>query len=80
MFMEKLILAGVALLFLGILLIFAGTILSIASAEKNVKIETAGVIMIGPIPIMFGDKRLLIPLALLAIALMLISYWLFWRH
>lgn len=78
--MEKLILAGIALLFLGILLIFAGTTLNIASTEKNVKVESAGIIMIGPIPIMFGRKHLLVPLALLAIALMLISYWLFWRH
>ena len=78
--MERLILAGIALLFLGILLIFAGTILGVASAEKNVKIESAGIIMIGPIPIMFGNKRLLVPLALLAVILMIVSYWFFWRH
>lgn len=78
--MERIILAGLAFLFVGILLIFAGTILSAVGTEKNAKMESAGIIMIGPIPIMFGSRRLLIPLALLAIILMIISYWLFWKH
>ncbi|MCD6478440.1 MAG: DUF131 domain-containing protein [Candidatus Diapherotrites archaeon] len=76
--MEKLILAGFAFLLIGIALIFAGILLSAASGRANV--EGAGIIMIGPVPIMFGSKRLLLPLALLAIVLMLVFYLLFWRH
>jgi uncharacterized protein (TIGR00304 family) len=76
--MEKLILAGFAFLFIGVALIFAGILLSAASGKTS--IEGAGIIMIGPVPIMFGSKRLLLPLALLAIVLMLVFYLLFWKH
>jgi len=77
--MEKLMLIGLAAIFFGFLLIMLAALLSTFS-EKNVKVESAGIIMIGPIPIMFGSKRLLIPLAILAIALMVLSYMLFWKR
>ena len=72
-------LIGLAAIFFGFLLIMLAALLSTFS-EKNVKVESAGIIMIGPIPIMFGSKRLLIPLAILAIALMVLSYMLFWKR
>ena len=72
-------LIGLAAIFFGFLLIMLAPLLSTFS-EKNVKVESAGIIMIGPIPIMFGSKRLLIPLAILAIALMVLSYMLFWKR
>lgn len=72
-------LIGLIAIFFGFLLIMLAALLSMFS-EKNVKVESAGIIMIGPIPIMFGSKRLLIPLAILAIALMVLSYMLFWKR
>ncbi len=72
-------LIGLIAIFFGFLLIMLAALLSTFS-EKNVKVESAGIIMIGPIPIMFGSKRLLIPLAILAIALMVLSYMLFWKR
>ena len=74
--MKELILIGFSLLLTGVLAIIAGTILS----SGNSNIESAGIIMVGPIPIMFGDKRLLLPLAILATILMISFYVLFWKQ
>jgi len=74
--MKELVLIGFALIFFGVLAIIAGTILS---SDTN-KVEGAGIIMIGPIPIMFGSKRLLLPLVILAIVLMIVFYILFLRR
>ncbi len=62
---------------IGIMLVVLGIFLIIFSAffQKNAKIEGAGIVMIGPIPIFFGSDRLLVPLALLAIVLIL--FWFF---
>lgn len=74
--MKELVLIGFALIFFGVLAIIAGTMLG----SDNSKVEGAGIIMIGPIPIMFGSKRLLLPLVILAIVLMIVFYILFWRR
>jgi len=75
--MEKIIYAGLLLIFAGFFLVFAGSIAD--TWNKSVKVEGAGIIMIGPVPIMFGDKRLLVPLAVSAIVLIAI-YLLLWRR
>ncbi len=73
--MKELVLIGFALIFFGVLAIIAGTMLS----AENSKVESAGIIMIGPIPVMFGNKRLLLPLAILAIIL-IGFYTLLWKQ
>jgi uncharacterized protein (TIGR00304 family) len=69
---EELILAGIALIFTGFLLIFMGVLLSAGSEE----VEGGGVIMIGPIPIVFGTGRGVTVAMVLAIVLM--ALWIVW--
>ncbi|MDP1552031.1 MAG: TIGR00304 family protein [Methanobacteriaceae archaeon] len=66
---------------------FIGSILQTAisdnSDENSTKseIKTGGVILIGPIPIIFGnDKNMLVTGVIMAIILMAIAYFLFYRH
>ncbi len=75
---------GFVLLFIGILTIIAVSIL-IAARGRNAKTKTAGVIIIGPVPIVFGsDKKTVKTLLILSTALtlslvaaLLIYYFLF---
>ncbi|WP_029551040.1 TIGR00304 family membrane protein [Thermococcus zilligii] len=52
---EIIIMAGIALIFMGFLLVFIGTLVSSLGGETEV--EGGGVIMIGPVPIVFGTGR-----------------------
>jgi len=73
--MEKLILAGISLVFIGIILIFIGSLFSSlnTSEKSNLKIAAGG--FIGPIPFgFFNDKRMFYVL----IALMIFSLLFFW--
>lgn len=75
--------AGIALIVIGVIAIVSAIILA-SGGEKKRKIRGAGVIMIGPIPIIFGtDKKsikevLVLALALVVIILivMVVYYWL----
>ncbi len=79
---------GFGLVLLGILLLIAAAILITVSRARNVKTKTAktaGVIIIGPVPIVFGsDKKTVKTLLILSTALtlslvaaLLIYYFLF---
>lgn len=73
-----LVIAGIIVVFVGIALIFIGSILQ--STSKTTEVHTGGVIMIGPIPIIFGnDKGLIITGVILAIVIMVVYYILFYR-
>lgn len=73
-----LIIAGIIVVFIGIALIFVGTALQ--STSKTSEVHTGGVIMIGPIPIIFGnDKSLVFGAAIFAIIIMILWYFLFYR-
>lgn len=81
-----LILSGFLVVLLGISLIIIGTILQSASSnnspanESSTEIKTGGVILIGPIPIIFGsDKRMAITGVVMALILMAAYYYLFYR-
>jgi len=77
---NSIILAGFAVVVLGVLLIFIGTALQSSSSSSKTEIHTGGVIMIGPIPIVFGnDKGLVVIAVIFAIILMILSYFLFYR-
>jgi uncharacterized protein (TIGR00304 family) len=75
---------GIALIVVGIIVIIAAIILASVGETKKGKLSAAGVIIIGPIPIIFGtDKKsvktvLALALALTIVALMIIiiNYWL----
>ena len=73
-----LITAGIIVIFLGVILIFIGTALQ--STSKTSEVHTGGVILIGPIPIIFGnDKGLIITGIIFAIIIMVLYYFLFYR-
>ncbi len=78
---ETLIFIGIAAVIIGILLVFIGTtLLSSGKGENNPKVSSGGVILIGPIPIIFGNDKSMISVAVVgAIILMIIAYFLFYR-
>ena len=77
---NSIILIGFAIIILGILIIFIGTALQSSSSSSKTEVHTSGIILIGPIPIIFGnDKGLLLIGVIIAVILMAISYILFYR-
>ncbi len=65
---------GIALLIAGIIIIIAVVILASLRSDKKGKVQAAGVIMIGPIPIIFGtDKKAVKEVLALVIVLMAIA-------
>jgi uncharacterized protein (TIGR00304 family) len=75
---------GIALIFLGIIVVIAAIVLASVRGARKGKVKGAGVIMIGPIPIIFGtDKKSVKSVLVLALALtiaviiaMVVYYWL----
>ncbi|AEG17948.1 TIGR00304 family membrane protein [Methanobacterium paludis] len=78
---NTIILAGVVVIILGILLIFLGTALQITSKSGGTgEVQAGGVVMIGPIPIIFGTNKNITTISIvLAIILMVLAYLLFYR-
>jgi len=76
---------GIGLVVVGVAVVAAAIILSTRRSSGKAKTEThaAGVIMIGPIPLIFGtDKKAVKEVLVLAVALtivMLVIYYLLWR-
>lgn len=61
---------GFGLVCIGIILLISVTLLAIFKQSKKAKTQTAGVILIGPIPIIFGnDKKALRTLLILSLIL-----------
>jgi uncharacterized protein (TIGR00304 family) len=67
---EELILVGITLILIGFILVFIGILASSFGGEGEV--EGGGVIMIGPIPIVFGTGRGATIAMLLAVILMVL--------
>ena len=75
---------GIALIIVGIVVIVAAIILASMSGAKKGKVQGAGVIMIGPIPIIFGtDKKsvktvlaLALALTIVVLIIIVVNYWL----
>ncbi len=75
---------GLGLIFVGIIVIIVAIILVSFRSSTKERVKGAGVIMIGPIPIIFGtDKKSVKTILVLAITLiaaliiaMLVYYWL----
>ncbi|WP_297418744.1 DUF131 domain-containing protein [Thermococcus sp.] len=70
---RALITAGMVLILTGFLLVFLGTVLATPGEEGSV--EGGGVIMIGPIPIVFGTNKGVATLAVI-LAIVLMALWL----
>ena len=75
---------GLAFVFIGIIIIVAVIILASIGGTKKGKVRGAGIIMIGPIPIIFGtDKKSVERILILALAITImvliitfVYYWL----
>ena len=77
---NSIILIGFAVVIIGILIIFIGSALQSSSSSSKTEVHTSGVILIGPIPIIFGnDKGLVLVAVIIAVILMMVSYMLFYR-
>lgn len=75
---NTIITVGILVILIGFILIFAGTALQ--SSAKTSDVKTGGVILIGPIPIIFGsDKGAVVTAVIMAIILMVLAYFLFYR-
>jgi uncharacterized protein (TIGR00304 family) len=74
---------GIALIVVGIIIIVTAIILASIGEAKKGKLSAAGVIIIGPIPIIFGtDKKsvktvlaLALALTIVALIIIIINYW-----
>jgi uncharacterized protein (TIGR00304 family) len=74
---------GFVLMLAGIIVIVASIILASKGSAKKGRVRGAGIIMIGPIPIIFGtDKKsvkavltLVLALTIIALIIILINYW-----
>jgi len=75
---------GFLLILTGIIVIVAAIILASKSSAKKGRVRGAGIIMIGPIPIIFGtDKKsvktfltMALALAIIALIIIILNYWL----
>ncbi len=75
---------GIALVVVGIVVIVASIIVASMGGAKKGKVRGAGVIMIGPIPIIFGtDKKsvktvlaLALTLTIVVLIIIILDYWL----
>jgi uncharacterized protein (TIGR00304 family) len=74
---------GSALIIVGIVVVILAVILISFRGSKKGNMKAAGIIMIGPIPIIFGtDKKSVKTVLALAITLMIIAiilYYLWWK-
>jgi uncharacterized protein (TIGR00304 family) len=74
------IIVGIIAIFIGFVLVFAGTVMQ-ASSNKTSDVKTGGIILIGPIPIIFGsDKGTIVTAVVMAIIIMILAYFLFYRR
>jgi uncharacterized protein (TIGR00304 family) len=75
---------GIALIIVGVVIIVLAIFLTYMSNTKKSKVHGAGVILIGPIPIIFGtDKKsvktilaLALTLTIIALIVIVVNYWL----
>ncbi len=71
---ERLVVLGFFIVFIGIILIFFGSIFSSFRSGSEGHVETGGVLLIGPIPIIFGNSRPLIIFSIAGAVIMMIVY------
>jgi uncharacterized protein (TIGR00304 family) len=78
----ELVFIGAVIVIVGMLFVFAGMIKEAVTSKDavNGEIRGGGIIMIGPLPIIFGtDKDSLATVIILAILLVVVSFFLFRR-
>jgi uncharacterized protein (TIGR00304 family) len=77
----EIVLLGFLLVFLGMLLIVTGTVFQAAKSTRDAEVRGGGVILLGPIPIIFGsDAESVKTVVILAVVLVVVVYLLFFRR
>jgi len=79
MYFDRLISTGFIIVLIGVVIIMSGIFLSTFNQGQDSKIETAGVILIGPIPIIFGNSKSLIFISIAGALILMIVYFLMSR-
>lgn len=75
----KIISIGFILILVGLVITISGTFLSLLKGDETSRIETGGVILIGPIPIIFGNSKHLILISIAGALVLMIFYFLIAR-
>ncbi len=70
-------LIGASLIFIGMVVIVLATIFKLQEIGGNEDTKIAGVIMIGPIPIAFGNSKKLLTLLLIIVIIVFLVYFIF---
>lgn len=78
--MKELVSIGIVLIFLGMVILMVGIVSEITNSKSKVEGKGAGIVMIGPIPIIFGTdagsvKTVIVLTILLIIVFLLFSRW-----
>lgn len=78
--MHKVITLGILIIFMGCVVLFAGVITSMHKQGESctTTVKTGGIILIGPIPIVFGTNRNVVIFSICGAILFLLTY-LVWR-
>lgn len=75
---SAIVLTGIIVIFIGVILVVIGTAMQSTSQKGDV--HTGGVILIGPIPIIFGnDRSLVIGAMIFAVVIIILWYLLIYR-
>lgn len=77
--MEKLIALGILLIFVGIAVLFIGVMGTALQKQEDTQVKAGGVILIGPIPIVFGTDKTMVFISIAGAVLLLLAY-LAWRR
>jgi uncharacterized protein (TIGR00304 family) len=74
MYFDRIITIGFIIVLIGVAIIISGLFLSTFNQGQDSKIETGGVILIGPIPIIFGNSKPLIFISIVGAVILMIVY------
>lgn len=75
----NLITLGIAVICIGIVMVMVGTLLTVTQPEgQEPHVRSGGVILVGPIPIVFGSDRTMLWVSIAGAALFLAAYYV-WR-
>ncbi len=73
---------GFGIIFVGVIVLIAATVLMSVLRSRNGKVKTSGVIVVGPIPIVFGSDRksvkTLLELSVVLTALIIIAMFVYY--
>lgn len=70
---------GILLIFIGFFIAMLSVILSLKESVKESKVEGGGVLLIGPVPIVFGTNKEIVKIILLVLLVILLALILMWR-